>query len=540
MVANLFNHLVTALDIIPDSTSLDICTNRPSTCVLTGKIRIISKRPFVYKSLTLTAKGTSCVFHRQGPKSMKEKQVFLDVTKDIVYGRSYQRSRRDSLSPLSSPIHGPLETQTDLEPTNETLSNSPHDSSSNNNNSSNGDGNNGPISHQHQSPLPIEQEQQSPVERQASQTDVLSANVQNQVEEGVNDIDFRIEFPSHQNLNSQRFPGILGANPDLCCLPSGPIKTAAGRSSITYILNATLVIGRKYILVNNQMSVSVPFQVQTWQDMIDWNQSEDSSYHGKRRNKIEFQFQVPKQLDLHRLHDLQFGFNARWRTLQDHLKIKEVQYYIVEEEQQEFTARSTPVVNTTIISTSATHDCSDYNTPTNSWGHLNSAVRLQIPQPNIVLETTSTPRPHILTISHKLRVLISFDQTLTKERQLQLSFPIRIHPTLSPNGSPVPPELFLGSDSWNRRRLRSSLYGVDARSDNENIDEEDYQLPIYENREDSVLLMVGQEVQEAGLQVDALGASMGMNSLIPVYESTPALPHKFIQFALRAKKTFYI
>ncbi|KAF9359583.1 hypothetical protein BGX26_012027 [Mortierella sp. AD094] len=520
MVANLFNHLVTALDIIPDSTSVDICTNHPSTCVLTGKVRIISKRPFVYKSLTLSAKGTSCVFHRQGPKSMKEKQVFLDVTKDIVHERSYQRSRRDSLSPLSSPIHGPLEIPNDLEPTNVTLSSAPRDSSSSSNSSSNNNssgGSSGPISHQSQSPLSVEQEQQSPVDRTAFQTDVMPASVQNQVEEGVNDIDFRIEFPSHLKLSSQQpHPGIPGANSDLCSLPSGPIKTTAGRSSVTYTLNATLIISRKYILVNNQMSVSVPFQVQTWQDMIDWNQSEDSSYHGRRRNKIEFQFQVPKQLDLHRLHDLHFGFSAKWRTLQDHLKIKEVQYYIIEEEQQEFAARTTPVVNTTIISTSATHDCSDYSTPTNRWGHLSSAARLQIPQPNTVLETTSTPWPHSLTISHKLRVLIRFDQTLTKERQLQLSFPIRIHPTLSANGSPAHPELFLGSYSWNRRRLGRSLYGIDSRSgrgDDENIDEEDYPLPIYGNREDSLLLMVGQEVQEAGLHVDALGVSMGINIL---------------------------
>ncbi|KAF9199909.1 hypothetical protein BGZ49_009915 [Haplosporangium sp. Z 27] len=136
----------------------------------------------------------------------------------------------------------------------------------------------------------------------------------------------------------------------------------------------------------------------------------------------------------------------------------------------------------------------------------------------MVHETTSTPWPHILNISYKLRVLIRFDQALSKERQLQLSFPISIHPTLSANGSPVHPQPFyLNSDSTNRRMMRRALYGVGSRSDqnddDEYIDEEDYPLPIYGNREDSLLLMVEQDIQEAGLQVDALGASMGINIL---------------------------
>ncbi|KAF9105520.1 hypothetical protein BGX27_009579 [Mortierella sp. AM989] len=503
MVGNIFNHLVTALDIIPDTSIINICTNHPSTCVITGKIRIISKRPFAYKSLVLTAKGVSCVMSRQGPKSYKAKQVFLEATKDIVHESSHQRSRRDSLSPLSSPIHGPLEVSNDLDSASIALNSAPRDSSSSNN-SNNSSG--GSISHQ--SPLPVESSQLTAEQHTASE--VMSVTAQNQIEEGVNDIDFRIEFPSHQGSISHQQ---TGSDSTLYCLPTGPTKIGAGRSTITYTLNAALVVSRKHILVNNQLSVSVPFHVQTWQDMIDWNQSEDSSYHGKRRNKIEFQFQVPKQLDSRRLHDLQFGFSGRWKTLQDHLKVAEVQYYIIEEELQE----AIPVVNTTIISTSATHDCTSYNVSTNDWDQLRSATRLQIFQPNTVLETIALPWPHSLTISHKLRVVIRFDQTHSKERQLQLSFPIQIYPTLSANGSPVHPELFYNSHSRNRRRIGRSLYGANSQpeeGDSEDLDDEDdHPLPIYGDREDSLLLMVEQEVQEAGLQVDALGISMGINFL---------------------------
>ncbi|KAF9199908.1 hypothetical protein BGZ49_009914 [Haplosporangium sp. Z 27] len=325
MVGSIFNHLVTAFDIIPDSTSINICTNHPSTCVLTGKIRIISKRPFVYKSLTLTAKGTTCVLHRHGPRSMKGKQAFLHASKDIIYERPFQRSRRDSLSPLSSPIHDPVRISDHIEPTNVISNSPPRDSSISSDSSSLGEG-----SILHQSPPPFEPEEQSP----ASPSETVAAISQNQIEEGVNDIDFRIEFPSHHALNSQQHPNNQGNSSDLFSLPSGPVKTTGGRSTINYSLNASLIVSRKDILVNNQMSVSIPFQVQSWQDMIDRNRNDDSSYHGRRHDKIEFQFQVPKQLDLHRLGDLQFGFTAKWRALKDHIKVKEVQYYIIGEEQQ--------------------------------------------------------------------------------------------------------------------------------------------------------------------------------------------------------------
>ncbi|KAF9567875.1 hypothetical protein BGW38_008843, partial [Lunasporangiospora selenospora] len=154
----------------------------------------------------------------------------------------------------------------------------------------------------------------------------------NQLVKGVNDIDFSIEFPSHIfNIDPDHPPSL---DPVPIPLPSGPMKTLAVDSTILYTLRATLVMSRRDILVNNRITVAVPFEVQAWQDPIDWRQSEDHSYHGKRRGKIDFQFHVPKQLDLRRLQELQFGFEGKWRTHQDHLKVKEVEYYIVEDELQ--------------------------------------------------------------------------------------------------------------------------------------------------------------------------------------------------------------
>ncbi|KAF9429936.1 hypothetical protein BGZ76_001054 [Entomortierella beljakovae] len=487
MVSTLINQLVTALDIIPDSSTVDICTSHPSTCVLTGKIRIISKKPITYKSLVLTFKGVSCITHFQGPKSMRDKDTFIEVSKNIVYEKPI-RPRRDSLSPLSSPVQNTVEVLGGNE----------------------GHERNPSIdSNMYSTLTPVERTPSltmSPVERTTSQSEPPATQLTlNQLSEGVNDIDFRIEFPSHVNPLSEE-----STTPS--CLPPGPLKTGPGHSFIDYSLTATLLVSRKFILVNNQMSVTIPVKIQNWQDMIEWDQSEDCSYHGTRENKIEFQFQVPKQLDWQRLQDLQFGFSAKWRTLQDRLKIKEIQYYIIEEEQQRFSVRGSPVTNTTIISTSVTHDCSGYNLATNRWGQLRSAARLQIPQPNTVLESTTTPWPHRLTISHKLRVLIHFDNSLAHERQLQLSFPIRILSTLEEDGSPVHPGLHhvIGDHPRRHRRIGRSLYGE---GEGEAEDDEEQPLPIYGDREESLLLMAGQEIHEAGIQVDALSTSMGVNIL---------------------------
>ncbi|KAI1316522.1 hypothetical protein EDD11_009861 [Mortierella claussenii] len=498
MVGKLFNDLVTTLDIIPASSTVDVCVQHPSTCALSGKVRIIAKRPCVYKSLVLTVTGITRVWHRQGSRTMKAKQVFLNVSKDIVYHNQ------------SSMM------ETELQP-----------------------------DQQQQQ----QQQQQQPRVRSSSVSSgvfstteaALSAISQNQLDQGVNDIDFRIEFPSHMSINDLMPPSPSTEEENdplqtLCHLPSGPTKTTVGDSSIVYTLQATLVMSRRDILVNNHMSMSIPFRVQSWQDSLESDsgrrrrQSEDHAYHGKRRGKVEFQFEVPKQLDLRRLQDLQFGFQASWRTLQDRLRVKQIQYFIIEEEQQSFASRTGPVVNTSIISTSATHDCTAYNVETNNWGHLRAAARLQIPQPNMVIETTTLPYPHSLSVSHKLRVLIKFDPALAKERDLQLSFPIVIHPTLNLDGSPVHPDLNYdhrpsSNGRRNRRRTSRALYGIEYRHGDGDGDSEDdeFPLPMYADREETLLLMVGEEVhQEAGLHIDALDISMSMSHPEPIAPYSPS------------------
>lgn len=393
----------------------------------------------------------------------------------------------------------------------------------------------------------------------------------NQLRQGVNDIDFYLEFPSHvdnpdtnNNNNSD-----TAASDSSRCLPSGPFKSLSGDSTIVYTLSATLVMSRRDILVNNQMTTSIPFRIQCWQDMVDWrNHSEDHSYHGKRRGKIEFRLEVPKQLDMRRLQDLHFGFEARWKTLQDRLKVKEIHYSIVEEETQILGPRMAPNVYTSVISTAVTHDCAGDTTPTNSWNHMRGAARLQIPQPHTVMESMSTPWPHTLSVSHKLRVVFRFDQSMNKERDLQLSFPILIHPTLNAAGGPVHTHalfrhlLRLHPESRTRRRARRALFGMvgsgaaregqseggngdgeDLSDYDEDMDYEDDEdgngeaggegggvngssgsgnnsgsgnrhLPVYADREGTLLLMVGHEVVQETTdllppeQVDALGISI--------------------------------
>ncbi|KAF9930294.1 hypothetical protein BGZ65_005418, partial [Modicella reniformis] len=501
MVRRLFNDLVTALDIIPNSSTIDLCVHHPSTCSLTGKVRILAKRPCVYKSLVLTVTGTTRVLSRQGSRTVKAKQAFLYVSKEIVYENAIptQRNRRPD-SMLSTLARGAVAVTATAAaaPT----MNAQRDSSDSSSSSSLALSQTSALADLFAQPSTITQASASVSATGGRSTQVHIPIVQNQLKEGVNDIEFKIEFPSH--LQQQQQQASPSREEQLCTIPSGPIKSTSGDSSITYTLSATLAMSRRDILVNNHISASIPFRVQNWQDSIDWRRSEDHSYHGKRRDKIEFQFQVPKQLDLRRLQDLQFGFQASWRSLQDDLKVKEIQYYIVEEEQQAMAIRTAPVISMSIISTSATHDCSGYSVPTNTWGYLRAAARLQIPQPNIVLETTAMPWPHTLTISHKLRVLIKFDQTRAKERDLQLSFPISIHPTLEEDGSPVHQDIHYTPHTRRRRRRGHALYGIDIRQDGEDgeSDGEEGPLPMYADREGTLLLMVGQEVQETSFQGD--------------------------------------
>ncbi|KAF9195080.1 hypothetical protein BGZ50_005145 [Haplosporangium sp. Z 11] len=514
MVRKLFNDLVTTLDILPTSTTVNFCVHHPSPCVLTGKVRIIAKRPCVYKSLVLTVTGTSRILVRQGPKTMKGKQVFLRASKEIVHNPTSSSStvsssapRSDNRSSTLSTAVAPILSQTESVSAQEESGQGPGDSS--------------PITHSHYQTLSGRRSTSLELELPASVSTVPPPHtaqihqdppVQNQLHSGVNDIDFRIEFPSH--THSDNNPPPTPADMYLTSLPSGPMKTTSGDSSIKYIVSATLVMSRRDILVNNHVSASIPFRVQGWQDAIDWNQGEDHTYHGKRRGKIEFQFQVPKQLDIQRLHDLQFGFQASWRTLEDNLKVKEMEYYIIEEEYQTYASNQPPQINTNIISTTSTYDCSGDSVSTNTWNYLRNVDRLQIPQSNTVMETMTTPAPNHLAISHKLRVIVRFDQTVSRERDLQLSFPILIHPTLDDDGSPVHPGLMNGRRGRRYRRRERALYGTSNRDNYDDDEDEDMQpLPVYGDREDSLLLMSGHEVQESdllALQIDALGISMSM------------------------------
>ncbi|KAG0215214.1 hypothetical protein BGX33_001379 [Mortierella sp. NVP41] len=682
MVGKLFNDLVTALDILPESSTVDLCVNHPSPCVLAGKVRVIVKRPCVYKSLVLTVTGTSRVWMRQGAKTIKAKQVFLKASKEIVFdgaggsssgngggvgvlatgssaigggggGNSREQRRASSLSSSSSlsnshpsnntipvsPISltndtfpspstttatatGPTATAGMTRMTSRTAATTTtttttgttapmttidsarpvaRDEPSHRRRMSNNVNDSSPMTHLDPPPqgcggpstVPFADNSQ-PADTLPSSAFALTHNhnrdnitnsttfnntnnnnigpgtnghVQNQLLQGVNDIDFYLEFPSHVDNTSSTDNNNTtnNSNDSSRSLPSGPMKSRSGDSTIVYTLSATLVMSRRDILVNNQITTSIPFRIQCWQDTIDWrNQSEDHSYHGRRRAKIEFRLQVPKQLDMRRLQDLQFGFEARWRTLQDRLKVREIHYSIIEEETLILAPRMAPQVNTTVISTAVTHDCSGDTAPTNSWTHLREAARLQIPQPLAVMETMTTPWPYTLTVAHKLRVVFRFDQSHSKERDLQLSFPILIHPTLNAAGGPVHTHtLFRHLMRFHpqRRRARRALFGMvggdhveggggadgdelsdydedmdydgeeggddDASAgrrrssggggrsnDNGNGNHNSRHLPVYADREGTLLLMVGHEVVQETTdllppeQVDALGISI--------------------------------
>lgn len=462
MVAKLFNDLVTALDILPESPTVDICVNHPSPAVLAGKIRVIAKRPCVYKSLVLTVTGTSRVWMRQGAKTIKAKQVFLKATKEIMFEgqnagairggdgaggsrdqqqqqQQRQQQRASSLSSMTSlanshtsnnvpaspvsltaeesfqstststsaaaaPVAAPaattggggggsgmmkrmsrlLTTTTTTTTTTGAIpqtaavsarpvrsgepshgfsvSNADDDDSSpmthlgpfdgnglstaaDTNNSNTINSNSQPIQYQHGHNNLTRDNSNSNNNNNGSGA-TTNGQLQNQLRQGVNDIDFYLEFPSHvDNTDST-------VSDSSRCLPSGPFKSLSGDSTIVYTLSATLVMSRRDILVNNHMTTSIPFRIQCWQDMVDWrNHSEDHSYHGKRRGKIEFRLEVPKQLDMRRLQDLHFGFEARWKTLQDRLKIKEVHYSIIEEETQMYVNLPLPPLSVSHIHT---------------------------------------------------------------------------------------------------------------------------------------------------------------------------------------------
>ncbi|KAG0234593.1 hypothetical protein BGW41_001106 [Actinomortierella wolfii] len=434
---------IIALDILPLSDSVDIPVNRPSTCSLQGKVRIITKRPCYFKSLVLTLTGSATVTRRQA-KTIMGSQVFLHVTQPISTftpptGLASPTSptaptsptstmSRALPSPASSPVHQPM-TDGIFD------------------------------AHIHSSRTGTVSPPTSPHTIPSNHTEEHTPT--NYLKEGLNDIFFTLSFPSHPHLPSDPQAAAALTRQEICglSLPAGPIRTACG-SVIEYRLQATLTMQKSFSLIgvvaghHSPKTVSIPIHIQPWQDPIvpypdSWSrrhrrrnrhlqyEEPDHTYHGKRRGKIHFHFQVPKQLDRGRLHDLQFSFQGSWKTLMDSVKVKEIEYYIVEEESQLYPGQiAGHFITTTIISSTAKYDCSHDPAPTNVWDHMRTDVRLHIIQPETVLDTTNLPHPSIFSVSHKLRAIFHFDKEHSNERDLQLSFPIRIHHTLDEDDAP--------------------------------------------------------------------------------------------------------
>ncbi|KAF9976264.1 hypothetical protein BGZ73_008906 [Actinomortierella ambigua] len=298
----------------------------------------------------------------------------------------------------------------------------------------------------------------SPVALQAQTEEQTPTNY---LKEGLNDIFFTLNFPSHPHIPADSETVAAMTRQEVCShsLPAGPIRTSCG-SMIEYRLQATLTMQKSFSLFgvmaghHTPKTVSIPIHIQPWQDPImpypdSWSRRHrrrnrhlqyedlDHTYHGKRRGKINFHFQVPKQLDLGRLHDLQFSFQGSWKTLLDSVKVKEIEYYLVEEESQLYPGQiAGHFITTTIISSIAKYDCSQDPAPTNVWDHMRTDVRLHITQPETILNTSNLPPPSIFSVSHKLRAIFHFDKERSNERDLQLSFPIRIHHTLDEDDAP--------------------------------------------------------------------------------------------------------
>ncbi|KAG0076119.1 hypothetical protein BGZ93_009530 [Podila epicladia] len=514
MGVKLFNDLITVLDVLPSSHTVDICVNHPSTVAIVGKVRIIAKRPCVYKSLVLTATGNARIIRGAGSR-LQSHQLFLHATTDVVH----QSPLPSSYNPgASSAPTSPVSSPTEENPRNSLSGGFFVPTDANESTSS-------PEQTAESTPSASQQpstDNDTPADSNAPQMTFAT----NQLHAGVNDIDFRLEFPSHYKSHLTCPQGEV----HLHSLPTGSLRTG-GDSTIDYCLRTTLTLSRRDVLVNNSLSVTIPFKVQTWQDQIDQSHGEEHAYHGKRRGKIEFEFHVPKQLDARRLHELHFGFQGGWKVLDERLKVDKVHYYIVEEEAQmydrdkmQFVPKANMETHTTIISTTATYDCAQSTTPTNTWEFLETDTRLQIPQPNLILQPLTMPGAGILSITHKLRLVIQFDKNRMAEKDLQLSFPILIHPALEADGAPVHPELTRHAVRPHRQRRGRRAQRVGALYINNNElmegsavageedDDDVLPLPVYADREESLLLMVGEEVQELDYmdrrEMDALGISI--------------------------------
>ncbi|KAG0331582.1 hypothetical protein BG004_001600 [Podila humilis] len=578
MGVKLFNDLVTVLDVLPSSPQVDICVNHPSTCVISGKVRIMAKRPFVYKSLVVTATGTSRITRR----NLQAQQLFLLASTEIVHQGQQQHQTPLSLSSPTTPTtvlpttataaattrltESSLSSQTTPSIVPTFLPGSSRDElpasiySGDSVRRQSDENESMIISQAAQSrvvttvggtepTLPVLSSSLDATESIGPSITATAATTQpqvtfstNQLQAGVNDIDFRIEFPSHHkpymmsNHDSNNNNNNNNNEVHQQSLPTGPIRTSS-HSCLDYMLRTTLTLSRRDVLVNNQLSVTTPFRVQTWQDQIDASHCEEHAYHGQRRGKIEFEFQVPKQLDAKRLDELQLNFQGGWKVLDSRLKVEKVHYYLIEEECQTFVPRGRVDNHTSIISTMATYDNSASATPSNQWEYMqaNEVVRLQVPQPSVVHQPFVLPGLQTVTVGHKLRVIIQFDKTHGNEKDLQLSFPISIHPTLEESGAPVhshQPELAIRPHRRRRGRRagrvgalytnpneginRNGIHGVNGGDhDGDDADDDDDEilpLPMYGDREESLLLMVGEEVQELDHldqeEMDALGISI--------------------------------
>ncbi|KAF9571973.1 hypothetical protein BGW38_008565, partial [Lunasporangiospora selenospora] len=120
----------------------------------------------------------------------------------------------------------------------------------------------------------------------------------------------------------------------------------------------------------------------------------------------------------------------------------------------------------------------------------------------------------------------------SKERDLQLSFPIQIHPTLGEDNVPVLCNLqqrhhalyrqfrqrtsrgraYFGDGFMSPHRDDAGLHGSDEDDEDDENVEGILPLPMYADREASVLLMVGDEVQETDAETADILDSLGMGS----------------------------
>ncbi|KAF9274979.1 hypothetical protein BGZ74_004189, partial [Mortierella antarctica] len=239
----LFNDLVTVLDVLPSSPTVDICVNHPSTVAIVGKVRIIAKRPCVYKSLVLTAIGNTRIIRRAGTR-LQSHQLFLHATTDVVR----QSPLPSSFNPGASAVPtSPVSSPTEENPRNSLSGGFFAPTDVNESTSS---------SEQTAESTPsISQQPSTDNDTPADSNSPQMTFATNQLYAGVNDIDFRLEFPSHYKSHLTCPPGEV----HLHSLPTGSLRTG-NHSTVDYCLRTTLTLSRRDVLVNNSLSITIPFK----------------------------------------------------------------------------------------------------------------------------------------------------------------------------------------------------------------------------------------------------------------------------------------